>query len=194
MLRNTILLSISAAFLLSSGCTTNAATRTKVEDRTLNDPNYGSTVITTPAEGAKTTSPSVQTSPYVTPPAPQPLPQQHSSVINSSSNANPAVTSLVSSADNSIRHGDYKAASAAIERALRHDPKNADLWHRLAQVRLRQSEYAQVESLSLKSNALSNGNKPLMARNWSLISKARRLRGDGAGADEAEARAYQLSH
>ena len=52
MLRNTILLAISAAFLLSSGCTTNAATRTKVEDRTLNDPNYGSTVITPPAEDA----------------------------------------------------------------------------------------------------------------------------------------------
>jgi predicted Zn-dependent protease len=100
----------------------------------------------------------------------------------------------VSSADNSIKHGDYRAASAAIERALRLDPKNADLWHRLAQVRLRQSEYAQVESLSLKSNALSNGNKPLMTRNWSLISKARRLSGDGVGADEAEVRAYQLSH
>ena len=194
MLRNTILLSISAAFLLSSGCTTNAATRTKVENRTLNDPNYGSTVITTPAEDAKTTSPTVQPTPYVTPPAPQPSPQQHSSGVDSSSNANAAVTSLVSSADNSIKHGDYKAASAAIERALRHDPKNADLWHRLAQVRLRQSEYAQVESLSLKSNALSNGNKPLMARNWSLISKARRLRGDGVGADDAEVRAYQLSH
>jgi len=194
MLRNTILLSISAAFLLSSGCTTNATTRTKIEDRTLNDPNYGSTVIITPVEDAKITSPTVQTTPYVTPPAPQPSPQQRSSASHSSSNANAAITSLVSSADNSIKRGDYRAASAAIERALRHDPKNADLWHRLAQIRLRQSEYAQVESLSLKSNALSNGNKPLMARNWSLISKARRLRGDGVGADEAEVRAYQLSH
>jgi len=194
MLRNTQILAISAAFLLSSGCATNATTRTKVEDRTLNDPNTNRTVITTSAEDAKTTSPTVQTTPYVIPPAPQALPQQDSSGVYSSSNANAAVTSLVSSADNSIKHGDYKAASAAIERALRHDPKNADLWHRLAQVRLRQSEYAQVESLSLKSNSLSNGNKPLMARNWSLISKARRLRGDGAGADEAEARAYQLTH
>ncbi|MGB5280183.1 MAG: tetratricopeptide repeat protein, partial [Arenicellales bacterium] len=179
MLRSTIYLSIFAVFLLSTGCTTNAATRAKVEDRSLTEPNYGSTVIITPAENAKTTSPTVETTPYVTPPAPQPLPQQHASSVHSSSNANAAVTSLVSSADNSIKHGDYRAASAAIERALRLDPKNADLWHRLAQVRLRQSEYAQVESLSLKSNALSNGNKPLMARNWSLISKARRLSGDG---------------
>lgn len=194
MLRNTILLAISAGFLLSSGCTTNASTRAKAEDRTLNDPDYGSTVMTTPAKDAKITSPTVQTSPYVTPPAPRPSPEQHSSASDSSSKANAAVTSLVSSADNSIKHGDYKSASASIERALRHDPKNADLWHRLAQVRLRQSEYAQVESLSLKSNALSNGNKPLMARNWSLISKARRLRGNGAGADEADAKAYQLSH
>ena len=194
MLRNTIYLSIFAAFLLSTGCTTNAATRAKIEDRSLTEPDSGSTVIITPAENAQTTSPKVETTPYVTPPAPQPSPQQHASTVHSSSNANAAVTSLVSSADNSIKHGDYRAASAAIERALRLDPKNADLWHRLAQVRLRQSEYAQVESLSLKSNALSNGNKPLMARNWSLISKARRLSGDGVGADEAEVRAYQLSH
>jgi len=193
MLRTTIFLAISACFLLSSGCTTNAATRAKVEDRTLNDPGYGSTVITTPSEDGKITSPTVQTIPYVTPPVPQPSPQ-HSSSSRSSSKANAAVTSLLSSADNSIKHGDFRSASAAIERALRHDPKNADLWHRLAQVRLRQSEYAQVESLSLKSNALSNGNKPLMARNWSLISKARRLRGDAVGADEAEVNAYQLSH
>jgi len=194
MLRNIILLAISVGFLLSSGCTTNAATRAKVEDRTLNDPNHGSTVITSPAEGAKNTSPTVQATPYATPPAPQPSPQQHTSASHTSSKANVAVASLVSSADNSIKHGDFRSASAAIERALRHDPKNADLWHRLAQVRLRQSEYAQVESLSLKSNALSNGNKPLMARNWSLISKARRLRGDAVGADEAEVNAYQLSH
>lgn len=193
MLRNTIFLAISAAFLLSSGCTTNAATRAKIEDRTLNDPGNGSTVITTPAEDAKITSPTVQTTPYVTPPVPQPSPQ-HSSASYSSSKASAAVTSLVSSADNSIKHGDYRSASASIERALRHDPKNADLWHRLAQVRLRQSEYAQVESLSLKSNALANGNKPLMARNWSLISKARQLRGDDVGADEAKVRAYQLSN
>ena len=194
MLRNTILLSITFVFLLSSGCTMNSATRAKAEDRSSRDPNYGSTVITPSADDAKTTSPTVQAKPYVKPPAPQPSPQQHSNTVNSSSSANAAVTSLVSSADNSIKHGDYRAASAAIERALRLDPKNADLWHRLAQVRLRQSEYAQVESLSLKSNALSNGNKPLMARNWSLIGKARRLRGDGVGADEAEVRAYQLSH
>ena len=194
MLRNTILLTFSTGFLLSSGCTTNASTRSQVEDRTLNGPNYGSTAITSPAEDAKITSATVRATPYVTPPAPQPSIEQHSSASGSSSKANAAVTSLLSSAENSIKHGDYRSASSAIERALRHDPKNADLWHRLAQVRLRQSEYAQAESLSLKSNALSNGNKSLMARNWSLISEARRLQGDGAGADEADARAYQLSH
>ena len=194
MLRNTILLMVSAGFLLSSGCTTNASTRSKVEDRTSNDPNYGSTVSTSPVEDAKNTSTTVQATPYVTPPSPQASADQRSSAGSSSSKANVAVASLVSSAENSIKHGDYRSASAAIERALRHDPKNADLWHRLAQVRLRQSEYAQAESLSLKSNALSNGNKSLMARNWSLISKARRLRGDAAGADEADAMAFQLSH
>jgi Flp pilus assembly protein TadD len=186
MLRNIIFLSISTALFLSSGCTTNTSTRTKIEDRsTTNNPNFGSTVISTPAENAATTSPGDQGRPYVASPSPQSSPQKQSST---------AVASLVNSAEASIRHGDYKAASAALERALRHDQKNADLWHRLAQVRLRQGEYAQVESLSLKSNALARGNKPLMAKNWTLIGKARRIRGDGKGADEAEAKAYQLLH
>ena len=189
MQRNYFLL---LGLILLAGCTAQGNTRAPVEDRT-GDSNYGNTVVDTPT--------GVEALPYVAPPAPQALPEPANSSRDTAPEntphhavkANAAVTSLVSIADNSIKKGDYKAASAALERALRHDAKNADLWHRLAQLRLRQSELAQAESLALKSNALADGNKSLMSRNWTLISKSRRLRGDGTGADAAEVKAYQLT-
>ena len=170
--------------VLLAGCTASSgSTRAPVEDRTGS--NYGNTMVDSPSDG------DAEARPYIAPPAPKLIPQPANSNYKPAK-SNAAVTSLVSIADNSFKKGDYVAASAALERAQRHDPKNADLWHRLAQVRLRQSELAQAESLALKSNALANGNKPLMSRNWTLISKSRRLRGDVTGADEAEVRAYQL--
>lgn len=178
---------IALGVILMAGCSAAGSTRAPVEDRTGNS-NYGNTIIE-PSDGSP--SGTAVAKPYIAPPAPKSSTQAGGPYQQIPSNA--AVKSLVSIADNSIKKGDYTAASAALERALRHDAKNADLWHRLAQVRLRQSEHAQAESLALKSNALANGNKPLMSRNWSLISKSRRLRSDRVGADEAEVRAYQLS-
>lgn len=172
--------------LLLSGCFASGGGVAPVEDRTGHS-NYGNTVVDSPDDGSDTT---VEAKPYVAPPAPRVTVQATTDSRPPKSNA--AVLSLVSIADNSIKHGDYVAASAALERALRHDAKNADLWHRLAQVRLRQRQNGQAESLALKSNALADGNKSLMSKNWTLISKSRRLRGDSVGADEAEVRAYQL--
>jgi len=171
---------------LLAGCSAAGSTRAPVEDRTGS--NYGNTIVDSTDAAA---SGSVTARPYVAPPAPEPAVKPASNY--PAPKANPAVTSLVSIADNKIKSGDYDSAAAALERALRHDAKNADLWHRLAQVRLRQSQYEQAESVALKSNALANGNKSLMSRNWTLISKSRRLRGDAVGADQAEVRAYQLT-
>ena len=169
--------------LLLSGCFASGGSVAPVEDRTGHS-NYGNTIVD---DDPATTA---EAKPYVAPPAPKVTEQATADTPPVKSNA--AVLSLVSIADNSIKNGDYVAASAALERALRHDAKNADLWHRLAQVRLRQHQNGQAESLALKSNALADGNKSLMSKNWTLISKSRRLRGDGVGADEAEVRAYQL--
>lgn len=171
--------------ILISGCTSSGGTLAPVEDRTTGS-NYGNTVVDTPRpdESSSTVKKQAEVTPYVAPEAPR------SVVVKKK---NPAVASLVSIADNKVQSGDYESAAAALERALRHDSQNAELWHRLAEVRLHQHQPEQTESLALKSNALANNERSLMARNWRLISKARRLRGDGTGADEAEVRAYQLS-
>ena len=83
-------------------------------------------------------------------------------------------------------------AGAALERALRVEPRNAGIWHDLAQIRLHQGQYQQAESLAGKSNNLASGNRTLQSRNWKVIASARKASGNAAGAEEAEAQAAQL--
>ena len=179
--------------VLAAGCSSQGGTMAPVEDRTgasNNSANYGSQIVEQEA-------PEPATQPYIAAPAAAPVqaPSTQSKAVVQSPprQTNSAVTSLVTVADTKMKGGQYDQAAASLERALRHDAKNAEVWSKLAEVRLLQNEYAQAENTALKSNALSDGDKPLMARNWRLISKSRRLRGDAVGADEAEARAYQIS-
>ena len=103
-----------------------------------------------------------------------------------------AVAALLSSASESVSAGQLDKAAASLERALRIEPRNAGIWHDLAQIRLHQRQYQQAESLATKSNSLASGNRSLQARNWTVIGAARRAAGDGAGADAAEAQATTL--
>ncbi|QQS52982.1 MAG: tetratricopeptide repeat protein [Candidatus Competibacteraceae bacterium] len=105
---------------------------------------------------------------------------------------NQAVVALLDSADKYVRSNQLDKAGAALERALRIEPRNAGIWHDLAQIRLHQGEYQQAESLASKSNNLASSNRALQGRNWKLIAVARKATGNTAGAEEAEARAAQL--
>ena len=107
---------------------------------------------------------------------------------------NQAVAALLDSADKYVKSNQLDKAGAALERALRIEPRNAGIWHDLAQIRLHQSEYQQAESLASKSNNLAAGNRTLQARNWKVIASARKASGNVGGAEEAEARASQLAH
>ena len=104
---------------------------------------------------------------------------------------NQAVAALLDSADKYAKSNQLDKAGAALERALRIEPRNAGIWHDLAQIRLHQGQYQQAESLASKSNNLANGNQNLQSRNWKLISAARKASGNTRGAEEAEAQASQ---
>ena len=176
-----------------TGCSVKGGTMAPVEDRTGRSneaANYGNQVVEAEADAADTATTQAYKAPPVTSPVTAPQPPAPTTQPTKSSSA---VNSLVSVADAKIKGGQYQQAAASLERALRHDPKNAKVWSRLAEVRLLEQDYAQAEITALKSNALAAGDKPLMSGNWRVISKSRRLRGDSVGADEAEARAYQLS-
>ena len=103
-----------------------------------------------------------------------------------------AVVALLDRADGYRQAGDISNEAATIERALRIDPGNAHLWHRLAATRLKQGQPQQAEQLALKSNALSAGDTRLQAGNWRLVAKARWSMDDSAGARVAENRARKL--
>lgn len=99
--------------------------------------------------------------------------------------SNPAVTALADKAYINNAANQYGHAAANLERALRIEPRNARLWHELAQVRLKQEEYQQAESLALRSNRFAGGDSKLRALNWMLIAESRSERGDLEGEKKA---------
>jgi len=127
-------------------------------------------------------------------PAPAPRPPADLPPAEISREGNQAVAALLDSADKYVKSNQLDKAGAALERALRVEPRNAGIWHDLAQIRLHQGQYQQAESLASKSNNLSSSNRALQSRNWKVIAAARKAGGNARGAEEAEAQASQLSH
>jgi Tfp pilus assembly protein PilF len=124
-----------------------------------------------------------------TPPAPEPTPEPKPEpappVVAPSSKENIAVAGLMDSARTEAAAGNLPAAAAALERALRIEPRNPRLWHELARVRLKQGQHAQAESLAARSNSWAGDDRALRAENWRLIAQSREARGDSAGAKAA---------
>jgi predicted Zn-dependent protease len=105
---------------------------------------------------------------------------------------NVAIAGLVDSARADAAAGRLPNAAAALERALRIEPRNPRLWQALARVRLRQGDYAQAESLAQRSNTWGGTDNRLRAQNWSLIAQSRQARGDTDGARKAQELADQI--
>lgn len=87
---------------------------------------------------------------------------------------NTAVLALLDNATQQSRSGKLDAAAAALERALRIAPRNADIWSRLAAVRLQQGQFEQAASLAAKSMNLAGNDIDLIERNEEIIDKAKR--------------------
>ena len=93
---------------------------------------------------------------------------------------NPAVVALLDDTDLSLSRGNAEAAVSSVERALRLEPRNPWLWHRLALLRLRQGQWRQAAALAEKSNSLSARHPQVRKANAEVIKRARQqLRGDG---------------
>lgn len=105
---------------------------------------------------------------------------------------NPAIVDLLNAANRHSTAGRHDGAVAALERALKIEPSDPGLWHRLARVRLEQDKADLAEALAAKSNSLAAGDPNLQAQNWRLIARARQHLGDAAGASDALERAARL--
>jgi tetratricopeptide (TPR) repeat protein len=107
--------------------------------------------------------------------------------------AGSAVASLHADARKQIAAKQYHSAASTLERALRIAPRNAELWHSLAVVRLQQKRWDMARNMAAKSNSLAAANRPLRARNWRLIANSHQGQGNQAAARQAWQRVRALS-
>ena len=96
----------------------------------------------------------------------------------------PAVRSLMVSARADISIGKNRSAISKLERGLRIEPRNAELWHMLARGHYANSAYLHAISIAKKSNAYTN-NTVLTKKNWTLIKQAGERSGNASAIKEA---------
>ncbi|MGQ0653760.1 MAG: tetratricopeptide repeat protein [Betaproteobacteria bacterium] len=84
------------------------------------------------------------------------------------------MASILQNARAEAASGRLANAAAAIERALRIEPRNPRLWNELARIRLQQHDWAQAEQTAARSNALAGSDQALRASNADIIAQARR--------------------
>jgi Tfp pilus assembly protein PilF len=99
--------------------------------------------------------------------------------ISSEQDTRRATSSLLAKVDIQEGAQNWERAAALLERALRIEPRSAQLWHRLAQVRLQQGQYQLAANLAQKSNALAGGNVQLREKNNRLLKQAQALAKEG---------------
>jgi tetratricopeptide (TPR) repeat protein len=95
---------------------------------------------------------------------------------NSSTTNSPTVMALLDQASKQEQSGSPERAAATLERALRIEPRNARLWHRLAVLRFQQGQFTLAESLAAKSSMLAQGDWSLKQKNAELIEQVHQRR------------------
>lgn len=114
--------------------------------------------------------PATEVPPVVEPPPPPPK----------SFKLGPATSALVTQARGSSGAGDYDAAAATLERALRIEPANPLVWIEMARVRLESGDAQQAENMARRALSLAVGAPKEQAEAWRLINEAQR-KGAGSG-------------
>ena len=104
-----------------------------------------------------------------------------------------AIVALVEAARTDTDGGNFIKATAALERALRIEPRNPRLWHELAQLKLKEGDDVQATNMAARSNTWAGTDKMLRAANWRLIGEAKRSTGDEAAARAAFDKADALT-
>jgi tetratricopeptide (TPR) repeat protein len=87
------------------------------------------------------------------------------------------VLALLSQAKEQEKAGNPEKAAAVLERALRIEPNNPQLWYRLALLRLQQGQLDLAKSLAAKSSALAQGDEDLQVKNRTIMEQVDLLQG-----------------
>ena len=99
---------------------------------------------------------------------------------------------LLIDAEQALERGDYNRAELQMERAIRVDPRNGQVWHLMARIRYEQGDYGQTVQFCLKSNTLANHDRSLMRQNWVLLEKAYTMLGETTKAEDARHKAASI--
>lgn len=86
---------------------------------------------------------------------------------------NNATLALLDNAMLQTEAGNLEVAAATIERALRIEPRNPQLWYRLALIRFDQGKHRLAANFAAKSNSFAANNTVLINKNRDLIERAR---------------------
>lgn len=97
--------------------------------------------------------------------------------------------SLQKTAGEALAAGRFSQAEILVERALRLEPRNPELWHMMGRVKSGQNNPSQTVQFCLKSNSLAAGNPALIRRNWLLMEKSYQAMGQEDQAAQARRKA-----
>jgi len=95
-----------------------------------------------------------------------------------------AVKSLMMRAHSNLLVGNTQSAIIKLERGLRIESQNPNIWHLLAKAHYDQSDYQQSITMAKKSIRYA-GNDDLVSKNWKLIQKAGKKSDDAIAQKEA---------
>jgi len=100
--------------------------------------------------------------------------------------ANPAVVTLLESAERDLNAGQPDQAFAVLQRALLIEPRNPTVWYYLGLARFDQGNYSQAEAMAAKSHTLASADRSLRVRNASLMASAQQAAGKHVAVPSSE--------
>src|SRR5690606_32155444 len=86
--------------------------------------------------------------------------------------AAPASAALLEQSRSQRAAGSLAAAASSIERALRIDPNNAELWLELGEIKLEDDDPLQAEQMARKALTLAGGDRVVAVRAERLLALA----------------------
>lgn len=120
-------------------------------------------------------------------PTPQP-PTDPATAPRGRGDASTPTLALLRQSDRSAAAGDLATAVAYVERAIRLDPQDGNLWLRLARLQLEAGQPAAAEQLAHKALSLAGDRVAQQRDAWLLVADAREAQGDAGGAAEIRER------
>jgi hypothetical protein len=107
------------------------------------------------------------------------------SVINVHPLVDPGITALQDGARTDERNGQFDAAAAKLDMAMKRVPNSPDVLQDRAELAIYMGNYDMAEQLAHQSWSLGSKQGPLCARNWQTVVEMRQRVNDAAGATAA---------